>query len=151
MIKQMFHAVRNATFGFIIGIIAYWGIQLLWWEFYPYKTADVEVPIAVANEGNIVRRGEKLEIIISFNKQTDVSPLVTRALICNDNDSYFISVQDRTSSRPRGKFVGRASFDIPPNVPMDSNCIFEFTNIYQVNPIRTITKKWASEPFTIKE
>lgn len=141
--------LKNALIGFMLAAGGYLLMMALWWSFGPYPTADVFEPIEVTNENNIVQPGETLNILIRFNKETDISPVVTRSLICNENESYFITVDDRSSSRPKGKFVGVAMFNLPESIPNNSTCVFEFSNVYQVNPIRTIVKNWESEPFTV--
>lgn len=150
MTNRVFHTL-NAILGFTYFVIAYFALQLIWWQFYPYRTATVEVPIEVLNELNQVAPGEDIQLLVIFDKQSEYTPTVSRNIICNTGSVYDVQVPTGGRSRPTGKFISEVEFKLDEDAKVGELCIFEFQNDYQVNPIRTITKKWQSEPFEIVE
>ena len=145
---------------------------LAWWMLYPYATAEVFEPMEVLNDGSPVGinqslqdaplvdnngeekvvKGDELIIFIQFTKDTTISPEVSRNIICDDGTVYFVDLPPtRSNSRPTGTFRTVARYGLDEATPINTTCYFEFTNEYQVNPIRLIVKKWRSEPFTIVE
>lgn len=143
-------SIRNAGIGFLVAFSAYWVVQLLWWEFYPYKTADIEEPMTILNENKIVEPGDKLELELTFTKYSNLAPEVSRNVICVDDSVHFVQALPSTGvARPIGTFTARNSYQLPESIPRNINCYFQFTNEYQVNPIRIVTKTWKSEVFTV--
>lgn len=151
MIKHILYGLRNAIIGFLTGVAIFFAVELLWWEFFPYQTADVFVPISVTNQDNIVKRGEKLQLALTINKQSDYNPTISRNILCEDNVYLVFAQGAGGSTRPRGVFTAETSYNIPDAVPANTPCTFIFINEYKVNPIRTITKVWASETFEVVE
>lgn len=151
MIRHIVYGVRNAVVGFVIGVGALYGVQTVWWQFGTYDTANVFEPIGVLNNLDQVEQGGVLELFISFHKQTDIAPEVSRNIICENGNTYQVTSPNTDSSRPSGRFTARLNFTISEDIPVGSVCFFQFQNSYQVNPIRAINKVWASEPFTIIE
>lgn len=143
--------IRNGAIGFILTFSVYWIAQLLWWEFFPYQTANVAIPIAVNNQFDQVQRGEELEMTLIIDKQSYYTPVVSRNVLCGDQIYLVDSPFGGGSARPSGIYTATTSYRLPDRIPSDVPCTFIFINEYKVNPIRTITKTWASEPFTIKE
>ena len=116
----------------------------------PVKTADIVEPIKVLNENNIVQKGEKLKLELTFTKYTDVTPDVSRNLICDDGTVYFVQSSIVGVARPIGTYTAISLIDLPLEAPIDTPCKLEFNNKYEVNFIRTINKVWATEKFIIK-
>ena len=151
-LKHLTKALMKAVIGFLLGMLLYFGFLLLYWQFGNYQTADVKTPILVLNENNEVGEDRRLKLEFEFSKFTDVNPDVSRNIICVDDTVHFVR-QNPTSgvTRPIGTFTARPVYHLEETVPTDTECFFEFTNEYQVNPIRQVTKRWFSEPFIIKE
>lgn len=127
-------------------------LQLGYWAVYPYKTAEVVEPMEVLNENKELTRDELLQLTFTFTKYTDISPTVARNVLCLDGSTHFVAVQPSTGdSRPTGTFTASPKYGITDGTPANVLCFFQFTNEYEVNPIRTITKVWRSESFTIIE
>lgn len=152
IIRNIVKALVKAFMGFLFGMAFYFSILLIWWQFAPYQTADVAVPIKVLNENHEVGADRLLRLEFEFTKYTSVNPNVSRNIICIDDTVHFVR-QNPTSgvTRPIGTFTARPVYELEDTVPTNTECYFEFTNEYQVNPVRVITKQWFSEPFTIKE
>lgn len=145
-------AIMRAAVGFIVGVLVYLALVTVWWQAFPYKTADVIVPMTVLNENKEVRVGEKLRLELTFTKYTESNPEVSRNIYCLDGSVHFPTTQSITgTARPVGTFTARPEYGLPSNMPTDVLCFFQFTNRYQVNPIRTISKVWNSESFIVKE
>ena len=149
MIRHLWKAIRNATIGFIVGVFLMTAIQIVWWQFVPYPTADVTVPIEVLNANNEVQRGGDIMLLVIFDKQSDITPEVSRNIICNTGNIYGVETAMDGRSRPTGKFVAEVEFRLTENAKVGEICYFQFQNDYKVNPIRTIRKVWQSEPFTV--
>lgn len=145
------HITFNALIGFIIFGLLFYLVQVAYWQFYPYKTAEIVVPMEVLNKDNKVAKNENLELFLLINKQSDYTPKVSRNLLC-DSGVYFVpSVVAGGNARPKGEYTATVKYPIPDEIPVGSKCYFIFNNEYKVNPIRVINKQWESEPFTIVE
>jgi len=126
--------------------------QIAFWLVFPYKTAEVVEPMEVLNENKELTPNELLQLKFTFTKYTDISPTVSRNVLCSDGTTHFVAVQASTgNSRPTGTFTANSKYGLSESMPTDVTCFFQFTNEYDVNPIRTITKVWRSESFTIVE
>lgn len=144
-------AIRNAFIGFVMAFSAYWIVQLIYWEFYPYKTAFISEPMQVLNENLEVTDGI-LRLEVNFTKETDVSPIVSRNIVCLDGTVYLVfTPQGAGVTRPQGTFRAISTYELSPDISKDVQCYFQFTNAYEVNPIRTITKVWKSELFIVRQ
>ena len=152
MIKTITKAIMKASAGFLLGMAAYFSLLLIWWQFGIYQTADVVTPMIVLNENNEVGSDRLLRLEFEFTKYTEVAPKVSRNVICVDDTVHFVVSNGAGGvARPVGTFTARPVYMLDNTVPYNTECYFEFTNEYQVNPIRTITKTWFSEPFMVKE
>jgi len=152
MIKTIVKALTKALAGFLLGMVFYFSILLIYWQFAPYKTADVVTPMYVLNENKEVSADRVLKLQFEFTKHTNVNPDVSRNILCVDDTVHFVTQNPNGGvTRPIGTFTAKPVFTLDDSVPTNTQCFFQFTNIYQVNPIRTITKVWLSEPFTVVE
>lgn len=152
-IKKSFDKqLRFALINFGMGMFAFFTLQFTYWQFFPYQTAEVVEPIKVLNENKQVVKGDLLRLEISFNKESDYTPIVTRNIICSNETAFFAqSTSIGGNTRPQGQFTTIGEFGLDANVPLNTPCYFEFKNSYAVNPVRTITKDWRSETFTVVE
>lgn len=139
----------NAPVAFVLFSVAYFFILFLWWQLFPYQTATVDVPIEVLNEKNEIRPGDNINLLVVFDKQSDVTPEVSRNIICNTGSVYDVVAPSGGRARPTGKFIAEVNFGLTERAIPGEICVFEFINKYHVNPIRTVTKKWQSEPFEV--
>lgn len=154
MIKHITIALLKAFVGFLMGMAFYFSLLVIWWQFGSYQTADVTVPMTVLNENKEVKQGEPLQLSFVFTKYTQVTPQVSRNVLCADDTvhlAFTIQNNNNNVARPIGTFTATTSYILSDSVPLDTTCFFEFTNEYQVNPIKRITKNWFSEPFIVKE
>jgi hypothetical protein len=143
---------RLALTNFVIGVLVFLIGQFIYWQVFPYQTADIETPMVVLNENKEVRVGGELRLFLEINKQSEYTPTVSRNIVCDDRSVHFVqSTQTGGTARPQGVYTASPVFIVPTDLPVGATCEFEFQNDYPVNPVRTITKKWRSEPFTIIE
>ena len=150
--RTAIHVFSRAVVGFVIGAFVYVFLLIVYWQVFPYRTADVGEPMLVLNEDKEIKRGEMLKIELTFTKYTNVTPEVSRNVFCLDDSVHFPQSQPVTgTARPVGTFTARPVYDLPDTVPSDVLCFFQFTNEYEVNPIRTITKVWRSESFIVRD
>lgn len=134
------------SISFVIGASLYaLGLALL-----PVKTADIKQPIKVLNENKIVQKGEKLELELVISKYTNVTPEVSRNLLCDDGTVYFVPSAIQGTARPVGTYTAIANIDLPLEAPTDIPCKLEYNNEYRVNFVRTINRVWSTEKFIIK-
>lgn len=150
-LSQVFRAVIVAVLGFVVGVTIYGTTLFMFWRLYPYKTADVQVPVTILNYENEVKAGGEIELLVFFDKYTDVTPDAQRSVICPSGAVYSVTPVETSNSRPRGddRFA-MPVFRLQQNAKPEDNCFFQFTLSYQMNPIRVIVKEWISEPLDIK-
>ena len=90
------------------------------------------------------------KLLLKIDKQSDFTPVVSRNIFCEDGTTHLVqSTFTGGTARPTGQFEASVSYEVPVTVQDGSTCTFEFQNDYQVNPLRTITKKWQSEQFKV--
>ena len=151
--RRIITALAKAFVGFGLGMVLYFSLVLLHWQFGSYPTADIATPMTVTNENKIVSTDDwLLSLKFEFTKYTNLSPVVSRNIVCADDTVHFVYSEASTgTTRPVGTFTASPTYMIDDTVPLNTDCVFQFTNEYQVNPIRVITKVWSSEPFQVKE
>lgn len=150
--KYAIKPLRVALTNFLVAVLVFFSAQYLYWQVFPYQTAEIAVPMEVLNENNEVPNGGELVMFLMIDKQSEYTPVVSRNVICDDGSVHFVeSTVTGGTARPQGIYDVTVRFTIADNMPVGATCEFEFQNDYKVNPIRTITKKWRSEPFRITE
>ena len=149
--KTLRKKLMNASFGFLTSVMFFFIGQYMYWQVYPYPTADVTVPITVSNIDNEVSKTGTLKLLVSIDKQSDYTPLVSRTIYCGELLYLVPNPAPSQTSVPQGSFTVAAEYPVPDLVPVGSVSVFEFRNEYQVNPVRRIVKVWQSEPFTVIE
>ena len=76
--------LKNAALGFLVAVGVYWAATLFIWQFYEYKVATVDQPIAVQNENDKVIAGEPLRLIVVVAKTGDYrATSINRGIICS--------------------------------------------------------------------
>lgn len=106
---------------------------------------QVKEPIQVSPER--IKRGEELAYIIDYKKTRDITARSTRFVECADGNLVMLTAG---ASLPVGERVYTATFTVPEKASA-STCILSITVEYQINPIKSITKRFVSEPFEIYE
>lgn len=123
-------------------------LTALVWTIYPYKTAEVNVPIEVLNKDRKVAIGEPIVMRLFVTKYTDITPKGNVYLRCNDGT--VIELQSAVTNRPAGRYETVVDkYKVPERAIVGTKCNFNFRNAYQVNPIREIVKDWYSQEFEI--
>jgi len=151
-VNHILHEIKSGLFRFLAFAFIFLVGQYIVWQVYPYRTADVQEPIVVTNLNNEVAPGGTLGLYIEFDKFTDLTPDVSRNLICLSGNVYSVTPAQERASLPQGDGQTANSFYTVDTTAQDGDmCVFEFKNDYRVNPVRTITNKWRSEVITIKE
>lgn len=120
------------------------------WIIYPYHLPDIKEPIPILNQDNKIAVGENIRMQLEINKRAATVNNNTVFITCDDGNLVTMS-SENTKNLPVGTFVVVSdSYVLPPKVKVGSVCTFHFRNNYKVNPIRSITKDWQSEPFEVK-
>ncbi len=141
---KLWHAMAILTFVMLTIIV----LTALFWTLYPYKTAEIEIPIQILNENKQVKIGEPILMRVVIDKQSDLTPEGSVYLRCSDGS--IVELQSSVVNRPPGKYETVVSkYRMPERAIVGSMCTFNFRNVYQVNPIREIVKDWYSEEFQI--
>jgi len=142
---------NNSVLAFCLFSLVYLAGLIVFWQVYPYETADVSVPIEVQNTDDRLQPGENLELLIIIDKAGNYNAQVQRGVLCDDGDYYSVTPVDRQDNLPKGEFIRRRFFTLSERMPIGAVCYFQFNLTYKVNPIRDINKQWISEPFEIIE
>jgi hypothetical protein len=141
---KLWHAMAITTF-MLASIIV---LAALFWTIYPYKTADIKVPIEILNENKQVRVGEPIVMKLQVKKYTNLTPKGSVYLKCNDGQ--VIELPSAVTNRPPGEYETVVDkYRVPERATVGVKCTFNFRNAYQVNPIREIVKDWYSEEFEV--
>lgn len=143
--------ITNALTAFALFSTVYLTGLLVWWQFYPYQTASVEVPIEVQNKDDIIPKDEPIHLVIVATKSTNLRADISTGIICSNGDYYGATATQGGRRLPEGTFIRNRFFLMDKDVPADETCFFRFNLDYKVNPIRTIHKVWDSEPFEVRE
>lgn len=123
-------------------------VVCLFWVFYPYQVSEVKVPIEIENENNQIRIGERIKMRLQISKPNNIKPEGTVFISCDDGN--LVTMASLTSNLPVGEYsLINDKYVLPPKVAIGTTCQFNFRNVYQVNPIRGITKDWYSEEFKV--
>lgn len=141
---KVWHAIAIITFVSTTILV----LIMLFWTIYPYKVSEVKVPIKILNDNKQIRIGETIEMEIQVNKPSELKPEGSVYITCNDGN--LVTMNSMTTNLPVGEYtVVNRLYKLPPKVAVGSKCKFNFRNVYQVNPIRDITREWASEDFEV--
>lgn len=152
--SAFFNALAVAAF--VIGVIALFA--LIWLYVRPIKVADIKVPVATDQAsyypgeeisgiffGEIFHRGEVRVLREVFCK--DYHDLIVPPENARNGDFY------DTQSIPR-KIEGLSVNigNLPKNIPIGSNCVLQFTNVYEIQTpfgIRRIEYQYYTQNFSI--
>jgi len=141
---------------FTIGVIAL--LTLVWLYIRPVRTANIKVPVATDQASYYP--GEDISGIFFGDTYYDGEVRVLREVFCKNYKGVIkppaeSAVGDffSTISRPR-HLEGESIVvgNLPTNVPVGSNCVLQFTNIYQEQTpfgIRKLEYQYYTQNFSI--
>lgn len=131
-------------FSYIVLVFTFAFLCLMgYWLIYPYKTIEVK-SIKVLTP--VVVRGEDLRIEVHYIKYTNSPAEYNKDLINGD----IVHIDTGKSNVP----CGEHTVVIHQRIPMEADlgeARMKETLQYQINPIRTITKEFITEPFEIMD
>jgi|WetSurMetagenome_2_1015567.scaffolds.fasta_scaffold346433_2 hypothetical protein len=115
-----------------------------WWILYPYKVLKVDGnPIP---EHVTIAPGNSQHVAFVYCKTLNLRATVTRSLVCT---SRIYNLGTFTSDYPVGCRRNKIDVFIPVYVYAPDECYIETSYHYDINPLRTITDNWHSEPFMV--
>jgi hypothetical protein len=138
-----YHLKPLNVFSWIVLTLAFGFLLLVgWWLVYPYQTIDIQSAKVLTP---IVAKGEDLEIEVIYNKHANLPSTVTKDLINGD-------IVHIPSSGISNVPIGQNKVITHQIIPYESDlgeARLKETITYQVNPLRTITKEFITDKFTI--
>ena len=122
---------------------------ILWWELQPAKTTQVQEPIEILNPRNEVPIGQPIVLRLVVDKPQGITTeQAQRFLECQSGNLVTLTASAR--DLPPGQYtIVSDSVILPAKVAPGDICVFVFRNTYRLNPIRTETAQWTSEPFLV--
>lgn len=156
--KPNWSALINAltVAAFVIGIIAL--IALVWFYVRPIKTADIKVPVATDQASYYP--GEEISGIFFGEIYYEGEVRVLREVFCKNFRDIIVPPETArngdfydTQSIPR-KIEGLSVTIglLPKNIPVGSNCVLQFTNVYEIQTafgIRRVEYQYYTQNFSI--
>lgn len=122
-------------FGYIaVGVIAFW-------LFWPYKVFELKSPITVDKKN--YNAGDTLTYTVDYCKYKSLPATLYRSYV----DGVIYNIASIVANNPTGCHVTHPT-TLVPNLPSGVYFI-RLVFVYQVNPLRTITKTIETEPFNI--
>lgn len=144
MKDKLWHVIAILTFVMLTIIV----LTALFWTIYPYQVSDVKVPIKILNTNQQIKIGQPIEMELQVSKPNDIKPDGTVFITCNDGN--LVTMNSSIANLPKGDYrVVNDKYLLPSKVMIGAKCHFNFRNVYQVNPIRSITKDWFSQEFEV--
>jgi len=133
-------------------------LALVWYYVRPIRTVDIKVP--VATDQSSYAPGENISGLFFGQTYYDGHVKILREVFCSNykgvieppaasRDGDFFS----TIAKPRYLDGSTAPIGtLPTNVPIGSNCVLRFTNVYEIQTpfgIRKIVKEYYTQNFAI--
>lgn len=121
----------------------------LWWKLEPVDLPVLKTPIPILNEDNEIPIGDPIVMELNVSKPLGVRvDQSLRFIRCDSGNLITLTSAER--DLPVGSFkVIADTVTLPAKVAPGDTCVFVYRNTYNVNPIRSETIEWASEPFTV--
>jgi hypothetical protein len=125
-------------------IIVGFTIAIWCWLLWPYKPLEINELVHVVTK--VVRPGEAVFVQFTFEKNTDVSPEISLALV----DGVIFNIPTYQPQNPVGKTFNKmvGVLEIPMTVPCGTYHL-QWTAKYKMNPIRVVEVKYESEQFEV--
>jgi hypothetical protein len=118
--------------------------------FYPYRLAEVTEPILVGNK--IVKRGDTLELTITYNKKRDIPTRTIKTISCDDGNLVTMTPTPSETNLPQGKHtIITTSTIIPQKISTNTYCYLVFGVTYKPNVLREVTNSYKTEKFFVTE
>jgi len=114
---------------FVVGFV----FTLWFWYLRPYNPLEIIEPVKILNEDKTVIAGQLLYYEVSFVKNTDIKPVITRRLI----DGISFDLPSASPNNKTGANTKTPSIQIPGILPA-GDYVLESTACYQMNPVREI-------------
>jgi hypothetical protein len=122
-------------------------VVYLAWSFWPVNLPTVEQPIPILNQNRTVAVGEPIVMQLRVNKPQPVNVRSANRVIRCDSGNL-ITLTPTAVDLPTGEFVVESSSVIlPGNIIHGDRCTFLYRIGYYINPVRTETAEYESEPF----
>jgi len=125
----------------LVSIVAMFCVFMFWW-LYPYQTSTQKQPYEVLTKE--IHQGEMMVYKIDYCKYTDKIPTVSRQFI----DGIIYAVPQGNAQLKQGCGHATNSIRVPTSLPPGEYYVHA-TVVWQMNPIRTITKEYETEKFTV--
>lgn len=139
--------VVAATVGIIGWVLVV--VLFVWWAFQPTRLPLVTEPLPVLNEEKTVTPGETVIVLLEVAKPENLAVEDTNRFIRCTN-GQLITFTASPQDLPPGEYVIEAeSPPIPDRVTEPSACELTYLVEYRINPLRTQSVEFTSEPFTI--
>jgi hypothetical protein len=141
---------------FTIGVIAL--LTLVWLYVRPIKTANIKVP--VATDQSSYYPGEEISGIFFGDTYYSGEIRVLREVFCKDykgvivppasssNGNFFSTISKPRHLEGQTIIVG----NLPTNIPVGSNCVLQFTNVYDIQTpfgLRKVEYQYYTQNFSI--
>lgn len=156
--RDLLGAVTNALAiaAFTIGVIALF--TLVWLYVRPIHTANIKVPVATDQASYYP--GEEISGIFFGDTYYNGEVRILREVFCKD----YKGVIKPPAESAKGDFFSTISLarhlegesimvgNLPANVPVGSNCVLQFTNIYEIQTpfgIRKLEYQYYTQNFSI--
>ncbi len=112
---------------------------------YPFKVADIRLPLPVKN-ANEIRPGGVVVLEVGYTRFVEGTATIYSHFNC---DSGIYSLQDRSSfiSKGSGKIFTRIM--LPTGVPIGDNCTYQAINEYKIHTLRSVPVRVWSELFKV--
>lgn len=125
-----------------------------YWLLAPFKTADIQEPIKVLNSNKLIAPNETILMELHITKYNLYPVVGANSIYCSDGRLYLITPAPgprNSVSLPIGTYTRIVNnYNMPDGQTKGTRCHFIFSNRYQVNPIRYVTKTWTSENWTVE-
>lgn len=146
--RWMHHLFTTAA---IIGIVGWMFLIVIWawWTLQPVTLPTVTEPMPVLNENKELHAGDILLVKLNVSKPEEQTPVdSSRYIACRSGN--LITLTAAPTKLPIGQYeIISDDIKIPSRITIGDVCTFEITIIYEINPIRTESVTFISEPFTI--
>lgn len=143
--RKILYALSTLIITLAIGFM----LLIIFWLLYPYKTAEIEVPVEVLNTNHQIAQGEQIVLKVHVTKYSNVTPTRSEFITCDDGSLTFINPGKSTNLSPGSYTVINDYNTLPFKLAPGSICKYHFHYGYKVNPIREIVNEWVSDTFLV--
>lgn len=136
---------------FTVAVIAmFQAVYYLYLDQYTLPT--VTEPIEIVNENNEIAIGEPIVMKLSIYKPQEIATYTTKFITCDDGNLVTLAPNRQTLPQNDEPYtVTSTSNLLPPKVLVGAECEFTFRVEFEINPLKTDSREWTSETFTVIE